>query len=295
MLTNRESSRESQVKPVAKTANKRHGCIVFKDDEAPAGGPLLYVTGMAVDGDGSPHCYHPDGKGLDDNRNAYDPDRKMWVGVVVDKQGNPVVQGAGCQAPGYWLSPTSLQDKRFPATDSHRYVDSETIPYFAFAKKLKDASGDNDVTRLDLGVNLGDYGVMYHIARETLTGGLFADVGPGYKLGEASIRSAKDLGLPPSPRNGGEDRPRVAYVVFPGSNDGDGWPRDPEAIKAKALALFESWGGLEALKPLIDSLKAQSFDAIDAAEDCATDLPSAADRAREAEAVVAEPPPASAD
>lgn len=282
------------MKPVAKTANKRHGCVVFQDDSEERG-PLLYVTGMAVDGDGSPHCYHPDGKGLDDNRNAYDPERKMWVGVVVDKQGNPVVQGPGSEAPGYWLSPTSLQDKQFPAADSRRYVNSENVPYFAFAKKLKDAGGERDVERLQLGVNLGDYGVMYHIAKQTLTGGLFADVGPGFKLGEASIRSAKDLGLPSSPKNGGEDRPRVAYVVFPGSNDGDAWPRDPDAIKAKALALFERWGGLEALLPLIDTLKEQSFDALAADEDqTAVDLPTAADRACEEEPVVAGPVAAAA-
>lgn len=277
------------MKPVAKTANKRHGCVVFKDDSEDKG-PLLYVTGMAVDGDGSPHCYHPDGKGLDDNRNAYDPERKMWVGVVVDKQGNPVVQGPGSAAPGYWLSPTSLQDKSFPSTDSRRYVNSEEIPYFAFARKLKDASGARDVERLQLGVNLGDYGVMYHITKKTITGGLFADVGPGFKLGEASVRSARDLGLPPSPRNGGEDHPRVAYVVFPESNDGDAWPRDGEAVKAKAMALFEKWGGLPTLLPLIDTLKAQSFEAIQGPEDeLAADLPTAADRAREDEPVVADP------
>ena len=170
-------------------------------------------------------------------------------------------------------------------TDSRRYVNSEKAPYFVFAEKLKDANGNNDVERLQLGVNLGDYGVMVHLGKDRPTGGFFADVGPGYKLGEASMRAAHDLGLRDSPKNGGEDAPRIAYVVFPRSNDGDDWPRDPEALKAKALALFEAWGGLETLKPLVDSLKAQSFDVGE--EAVAEDLPSAADRVREEAPIVA--------
>lgn len=271
------------MKPVAKTMNKKHGCVVFSDDSVEKG-PLLYVSGLAVDGDGSPHCYHPENKGLDYNANAYDPDRKIWVGVVVDKMGQPVVQGPSSEAPGYYLSPTTLTDKNQPATDSRRYINSERYPFFAFPGKLKDASGDKDVERLQLGVNLGDYGVLYHITKDKITGAFFADVGPRYKLGEASIRVAKELGLPSSPKNGGEDYPKVAFVVFPGSNDGNDWPRDPEAISAKALALFEEWGGLETLKPLIDSLKAQSFEP--GSDDKAGDLPTAADRVREGEPIV---------
>ena len=43
---------------VAKTKRGNH---VWRDEGG--AGPLIYVSGMAVDGDGSPHCYHPDNKG----------------------------------------------------------------------------------------------------------------------------------------------------------------------------------------------------------------------------------------
>src|SRR5215468_3115940 len=43
---------------------------------------FLYVTGMAVDADGSPRAYNPNNTGLDDNQNAKNGDQ--WVGVVTE-------------------------------------------------------------------------------------------------------------------------------------------------------------------------------------------------------------------
>lgn len=42
------------------------------------------------------------------------------------------------------------------------------------------------------------------------------DVGPSRKIGEISIACAKAIGVPSSPTTGGESRPIISYVIFPG-------------------------------------------------------------------------------
>jgi hypothetical protein len=228
--------------PVERHATTKKGMTLFGSDNA-----LLYVTGMAVDGDGSPHCYHPNNIGLDYNANAFDKSRNLWVGVVCDAKGNPIVQGPGQPAPGYYVSPTSLRDPRISDPgDARRYVNSETIPYIAFPGYLLKMGGSGDISRLELGVNLGDYCIVYHIRNGKLCPAIFADVGPRYKLGEGSIRVAQQLGLRSSPKNGGTEMNEIAYVIFPRTFDP--WPRSVEAIEEKALALFAEWGGLDRLK-----------------------------------------------
>ncbi len=280
---------------VAKTKRGNH---VWRDEGG--AGPIIYVSGMAVDGDGSPHCYHPDNKGLDALGNAHEGDR--WFGVVT-KNNVPVVQGAGDPAPGYYVSPTSLNDPNIKdASNPRRYVDSETIPYIAFPGRLFAESG-GDVSRLGLGVNLGDYVVVYDIKSGMAVGAFFADVGPAYKLGEASIAVAKALNIPWSPRNGGVDSPtRIAYVVFPKSFtqfQADPYPQSAELIKTRARQLFDAWGAEEGsgeamLEKTLAAikLKSASFGVGASKEDLAQDIPKPGDRRDDPELHYHEPSPA---
>ena len=237
--------------PVAQTKRGNH---IWRDEGAQ--GPLIYVSGMAVDGDGSPHCYHPANKGLDYLGNAHDGDR--WFGVVTRNK-VPVIQGAGDPAPGYYVSPTTLVDPSIKDdANPRRYVDSEQVPFIAFPSRLYTVDEPKtDIGRLALGVNLGDYVVVYDMKTGRSCGGLFADVGPAYKLGEASIRVAKELGVNPSPKNGGVDATlRNAYVVFPRSFTkfaSAPWSQKPEQVLERAGQLFAEWGeddggGIERLK-----------------------------------------------
>ncbi len=238
--------------PVAQTKRGNH---VWREEDD-AAGPIVYVSGMAVDGDGSPHAYHPQNKGLDYLGNAHEGDR--WFGVVTRNK-VPVVQGAGDPAPGYYVSPTTLVDASIsdPA-NPRRYVDAETVPFIAFPGRLFGMdSAKSDISRLGLGVNLGDYVIVYDMQTGKSCGAVFADVGPAYKLGEASIRVAKELGVNSSPKNGGVDATlRIAYVVFPRSFtrfQSAPWPQTPEQVMERARQLFEAWGeddgsGIERLK-----------------------------------------------
>lgn len=227
-----------------RAARTTRGMTLWSDGHA-----LLYISGMAVDGDGSPHCYHPNNSGLDYNANAFDKSRNKWVGVVVDSKGDPVVQGSGQPAPGYYVSPTSLHDPKYSDSgDARRYVDAEKVPYIAFPSALLHIDSDKEIKRLELGVNLGDYAIVYHLRSGRMCSAIFADVGPRYKLGEASIRVAAELGLRTSPKNGGTEMSEIAYLIFPRSFDP--WPQSADAIQARAGKLLAGWGGLARLQEL---------------------------------------------
>ena len=188
---------------------------------------VAFKAGMAVDADGSPRAYHPNGRGLDALANAGRPGN--WWGLATDRSGRPFVQGPEAPAPGHYVSTTALQDGRFPASDPRRYVDSETVPYIAIPPELRGQ-----------GVKLGDL-VAVHNARTGKTAfALVADIGPRGKLGEGSMRLAEELGLSSDPRRGGAPG-GISYVAFPGS--GTGRPLSPEAIRSEGQRLFDAWGG----------------------------------------------------
>src|SRR3954453_23136110 len=71
---------------------------------------LYFVAGMAIDADGSPRAYHPRGSppGLDFLANAGSSGN--FFGIVTDRHGQPIVQSARDPAPGFFVSPTSLQN-----------------------------------------------------------------------------------------------------------------------------------------------------------------------------------------
>src|SRR6185436_16558384 len=90
---------------------------------------IWWISGMNIDGDGAPNCYSPDNKGLDYLANAGKPGN--WYGIVTDSNGNPIIQGPNDPYPGFYVSPTALQDKSKNRTDPNRYVDSTKIRYIS--------------------------------------------------------------------------------------------------------------------------------------------------------------------
>jgi hypothetical protein len=203
----------------------------------PGQSAVFYESGMAIDSDGSPRAYHPQGKGsLDYLRNAGEPGN--WYGIVTDnglKAGNPVVQGKGDPFPGYYVSQTSLQDQRYRKEDPRRYIDSERVPYIATPRGANLA-------------RLGDFAAVSSTRTGNVAYTIVADIGPKNELGEGSIALAKALGHNPIDRkgkatNGIDDG--VKYVLFPQS--GNGMPRTKEEIETEGRKLFERWGGKQRL------------------------------------------------
>ena len=195
------------------------------------GSAFCWQSGLAVDGDGAPNCYHPDGKsGLDYLDNARSS--MGWVGVVTDASGRPYVQGPDDPCPGFYVSPTSLQQRDLPVYDPRRYVDSIEVPYITCTRDMRAR-----------GMLLGDVAMVSYKAHTCAA--IVADVGP--HPGEGSVALARSLGIPSSPKNGGIGH-GVCFVVFAKSSRA--WPRTNEDIAQQAELLFEKWGGIDKLNSL---------------------------------------------
>lgn len=209
--------------------------------------PLFYRCGLVIDADGSPRAYHPDDhSGLDHLGNAMKNWKKRkkqreegkpvepirWCGVVTDdgtEHGTPVIQGPSDPAPGFYVSPSALEDRQYAKTDPRRYVDAAQVPYVSIPPDLESQ-----------GVRLGDFATVGHNGK--YVSAIVADVGPRHYIGEGSVALAKALGVPHSPRGGGAAH-GVTWILYPGS--GNGQPRSPEEIEREASKRFDEWGGAD--------------------------------------------------
>jgi Fungal chitosanase of glycosyl hydrolase group 75 len=203
----------------------------LQDDDS----AFFYESGMMIDADGGYHAYNPDNKsGLDYLGNAGKPGD--WWALVTDNgkpSGNPVIQTSSDPAPGFYISTTSLADSSMNRTDPRRFVNAESVNFFVLPGKL------------GLGAKLGDFGVIIRPDRSDYDYGIYADVGPASKIGEASIALAHALGIPSSPKTGGTAH-GIIYVIFPDSQKG--WPLSQAEIDQFGSPLFAKWGGLDRAK-----------------------------------------------
>lgn len=124
-----------------------------------------------------------------------------------------------------WGQPhTSLRDRK-----TKKSVNPTKIPYFVlpigFDKKHPP-------------IRLGDIAAV--IYKSKVAYAIYADRGPRGRIGEGSIKLAKDLGINASPTKGGVSA-GVFYVVFPGS--GTGQPLTRAEIRRRGRALFVKAGG----------------------------------------------------
>lgn len=199
-------------------------------------GALVYKTGATVNGDGSPHCYHPDDdQALDYLANAGEPGN--WWGIYAPN-GQPVVQSIYHPAPGYYVSTTALTNAAYPEDHPDHYIDSERYPFCVVPGNFGN------------GWKLGDVGFVLNEKTQDNMYCATADIGPANHIGEVSMLLAKCLGLKPDPKSGGCES-GIVYVVFPGSDPGyKSWMLKCEI----AVETFQIWGGTTKLASLLDQL-----------------------------------------
>jgi hypothetical protein len=89
---------------------------------------------------------------------------------------------------------------------------------------------------------VGDYAVVVH--GDKLYPAIVGDGGPTFKVGEASLRMAKQINPRATPYSRPESDLVVTYVVFPGSREEKKGPPDYEMWRSKCEALLEECGGL---------------------------------------------------
>jgi hypothetical protein len=197
---------------------------------------LLFKSGAAICGDGSPHCYGPNDSGLDYTANAGSPG--SWWGIATDKDDNPIIQTIYDIAPGYYVSTTALTVPGHPHEHPEHYIDAERYPFIVVPGQF------------GYGWRVGDVGFCYNERTSDNMYCTTGDVGPANKIGEVSMLLAKCLGLNHDPRKGGAES-GIVYVVFPGS---DPIYRPWRAKCQIAIDTFSKWGGLSRLKNLIPKL-----------------------------------------
>jgi hypothetical protein len=172
-------------------------------------GRVEFTADADIDADGSPHAYHQQSnKGLDALPNAGRPGN--WWGIVTHNgrpDGQPVIQGPDDPAPGYYVSSTAYEWSSFPLTDPCRYVDSEKVPFIVV---------EGYIRRRAKGIVLGCRARVTNERTGLQVDAVVADLGPLNKLGELSIAAAKAIGIPSSPRTGGEPEHVITYELWPG-------------------------------------------------------------------------------
>jgi hypothetical protein len=203
---------------------------VFKLASVPAA--YFFVAHMAVDADGSPHCYHPP---IGGSQSAGD---RMALDFLENStsESRSFIQGQNGIGPanGFFVSATALQDG--PPNDCSSFVDAETRPYIVLPGAFPG---------IQPRMQLGDCATVINLRSGATTHAIFADINP--RVGEASVKTAMNLGLKnTSPKDGGDDADNYLYITFPGMQVKKPW--NDADIKATADAAFAAWGGIAQAK-----------------------------------------------
>jgi hypothetical protein len=89
---------------------------------------------------------------------------------------------------------------------------------------------------------VGDFAVVVHESK--VYPAIVGDGGPTFKVGEASLRMARQLNPKASPYSRPVSDLKVSYVVFPGSRDPERGPPDYAHIRQRCHELLGEIGGL---------------------------------------------------
>lgn len=89
---------------------------------------------------------------------------------------------------------------------------------------------------------VGDFAVVVHESK--VYPAIVGDGGPTFKVGEASLRMAREINPKASPYSRPVSDLKVSYVVFPGSRDEERGPPDYERIRQRCHELLGEIGGL---------------------------------------------------
>ena len=90
--------------------------------------------------------------------------------------------------------------------------------------------------------NVGDYAVVLY--GKKLYPAIVGDGGPTFKVGEGSLRMAKELNPKSSPYSRPVSDLKVSYVVFPGSREVEKGPPDYEKWRQRCYELLGEVGGI---------------------------------------------------
>src|SRR4029077_6169725 len=91
------------------------------------------------------------------------------------------------------------------------------------------------------GAKVGDYAVV--VFASVVYPAIVGDIGPNDKVGEASLRIAKEINPLATPNNRPVSDLKVTYLIFPGTADAPFGPPDLDKIQARCQKLVDEIGG----------------------------------------------------
>lgn len=180
------------------------------------GTKIEYTSGLTIDGDGSPRCYHPRGSppGLDYLANAGHPGNWWALATTTRKpSGMPLIQTRSDPAPGFFVSMTTLIRWKAPGrrmyaySDPRSYIDSGVTSGVVIPGPLID---------LIAPIFMGCQCEAFNLDNGKMTLAVCDDSGPAGHLGEGTMKFATDLGVNPNPKTGGTESPIIHWVIYPG-------------------------------------------------------------------------------
>lgn len=127
---------------------------------------------------------------------------------------------------------------------SRSFLIAEYDPFIVMPTPLLTRSGDPFAPRT------GDYAVVVHAGK--VYPAIVGDGGPAIKVGEASLRLAREINPKASPYSRPVSDLTVIYLVFPGSREEKKGPPDYAAWRARCAGLLDEIGGLGAGTALHD-------------------------------------------
>jgi Fungal chitosanase of glycosyl hydrolase group 75 len=158
-------------------------------------------------------------------------------------------------APGFYVSPTTLGDSSFAEDDQKRYPDPMLVPAAVIP---------GTIALRQRNVLIGGLGVAIDTRRENAEPAPFIinDIGP--RIGEGSVALARLVaGKPIKPEItraerflGQVDSNDVLWVFFGGPALAP--PYDAERVRAEAASAFTAWGGADRLRACIAVVKANA-------------------------------------
>jgi hypothetical protein len=189
------------------------GCEIRLEDDA-EGEKVTFTADADIDADGANGqngaraAYRDDDKGSEALANGGMGIRHGEVVGVADWFRDIVVVEDGKPKifPGSVIVSKTAYHIRGQQDDTPgRYVDSETVPYVVVPPVI---------IQKTQGVVRGCFARVTYKGRSVDC--MVGDVGPRKKIGEISTAAARAVGMPDSPRSGGEDQKIVEYEIFPG-------------------------------------------------------------------------------
>jgi hypothetical protein len=91
------------------------------------------------------------------------------------------------------------------------------------------------------GPKVGDYAVV--VFASVVYPAIVGDIGPNDKVGEASLRIAKEINPLATPNNRPVSDLKVTYLIFPGTDDAPFGPPDLDKIQARCQKFVDEIGG----------------------------------------------------